>query len=176
LSPKFTTEQRERLRARGLDPERVQSLEELLPRLVSPRPRLQEVRGKLSDLAKAAEKLQKGYTRLRASPHPASEEVRTRLDFAQEYLGYTDWNTLRQCIQTATRIIAEAWDGVSDETRRSVYRNPVGLILSALGIQQLIVTRKKQPFLEIAQIVSAASGGWNVDDAIRAYLKPKGRE
>jgi hypothetical protein len=33
----------------------------------------------------------------------------------------------------------------------------------------ITVTRKKKPFPQVAQIVSEASGGWSVEDAIRAY-------
>ena len=62
---------------------------------------------------------------------------------------------------------------MSSDTRRSIYRNPIGQILAALAAARFEVTRKKQPFLSIVQIVSEASGGWRVDDAIRAFLKPQ---
>ena len=175
LPLEFTGEQRKELRRRRLDEARIGRLEALLPALKSPRPRprMQDVRDQLDDLAKAARLLQKRYARLNASKTPASEEVRTRLQFAQECLGHSDWSTLALCIDTAVRIATEARDGVSGDTRRGIYRNPIGQILAALGPGAFEVTRRRQPFLGIAQVVSEASGGWGVDDAIRAYLKPE---
>ncbi len=174
-SPRFTSEQRACLHRRGVADEQVARLERLLPALKAPqqRPRMQDVRDRLDDLAKAAERLQKRHASLKRSTEAASDQARTRLQFVQEQLGYTDWSTLERCIDTAARITAEARAGVSGDTRRSIYRNPIGQILAALAPSTFEVTRKKQPFLSIAQIVSAASGVWNVDDAIRAFLKPE---
>lgn len=172
---RFTKPQRDRLRARGLNAEQVERLEALLPALKTPRrrARTQDVRERLDDLAKAAQALHRRYVRLCTSVEPASDQVRTRLQFAQEQLGYTDWGTLERCIDAAARITAEARGAVSSDTRRSIYRNPIGQILAALAPARFEVTRKKQPFLSIVQIVSEASGGWRVDDAIRAFLKPQ---
>lgn len=174
MANNFIDEQRETLRSRGLDDAQIDRLEALLPALCAPpaRPRMQDVRDQLDDLAKAAERLQKRYARLNRSREPASDQARTRLQFAQEQLGYTDWSTLERSIDTVARITAAARAGTSGDRRRSSYRNPIGQILAALAPAAFEVTRKKQPFLGIAQIVSEASGGWSVDDEIRAFLKP----
>ena len=172
--PRFTQQQREILRTRGLSDEQLERLGALLPALKTPRrrARTQDVRDRLDDLAKVAQGLQRRYARLCASVEPASDQARTRLQFAQEQLGYTDWDTLERCINAVARITAEARADMSGDTRRSTYRNPIGQILAALAPANFEVTRRKQPFLAIAQIVSEASGGWSVDDAIRGFLKP----
>ena len=174
MAEKFTDEQRKTLRSRGLEDAQIERLEALLPTLSAPpaRPRMQDVRDPLDELAAVAQRLQKRYARLDASREPSSDEARTRIQFAQELLGYTDWNTLERCIETVARITATACAGMSEDTRRSTYRNPIGQILAALAPAAFDVTRKKQPFLSIAQVVSEASGAWNVDNAIRAFLKP----
>lgn len=176
--PRFTAEQLERLRARKLTSEQIGRLEELLPSFRSPRPRprMQDVRDQLEGLDKAAQHLLERYARLGASKAPAAEQARSRLQFAQECLGYHDWRTLERCISTVATITKDARNGVSDAARGSAYRNPIGQILAALEPARFKVTRKRQPFLEIACVVSEASGEWSVDDAIRTFLKPARRE
>jgi hypothetical protein len=189
---KFTAEQRKELLRLRLYPEQVHRLELFLPSIgwrSARGPRMQDVREKLTRLAKALERVERLYVQLSTSRNLTSQEVSTRLYLAQEALK-AGLDTLHDLLETATTIVNRAIDDLPD-ARRSTKRNTaefVKLILKALALGHcehfsnkvkpmpaflIEVRRKKKPFPDIAQIVAEASGEWGVDDAIRTYLKTK---
>jgi hypothetical protein len=148
---------------------------------------MREVRDKLTELLKPLRKAEKLYVRLSATKSRPAGEARERLYLAQDAL-QVDMDLLHDSLEGATNIVNRALDDLP-KTRRSSSRNStefVRLMLKALqgghgehfanqgkpmpGFD-IRVARKAKPFPQIAEIVSEATGGWSVDDAIRAYLK-----
>jgi hypothetical protein len=189
----FTEEQQKDLLALGLHPEQVQRLKLTLPSIgwrCARGPGMQDVRDKLSDLVKPLRRAEKLYVRLSTSRILASAEARERLYLAQETLK-VGLDALHDSLESASKIVNRALDDLP-RTRRSTRRNTaefVRLIHKALAGGHaehfvnrgkpmppflITVTRKRKPFPEIARMVSEASGGWGVDDAIRAYLNQRG--
>jgi predicted DNA-binding protein len=190
----FTDQQRNELLSLGLYPEQVQRLGQYLPSLgwrCASGPRMQEVRDRLSDLAKAMGRVEKLYLRMSVSRNTANQESCSRLYLAQEALKVGQ-DALEESLEAATNIVSRALDDLP-RTRRSTRRDSaefVRLIFKALAGGHadhflnrgepvpaflIRVARKKKPFPEIARVVSEATGHWSYDDAIRAYLKPRPR-
>jgi hypothetical protein len=146
---------------------------------------MQDVRDKLETLRKAQKRVEKLYERLSTPASAASGEAMNRLYLSQEALGHP-LDSLHDSLETASSIVDRALVDLP-RVRRSTRLNSVDvvlLILKALGLGHaehfvnrrepmpaflITVTRKKKPFPQVAQIVSEASGGWSVEDAIRAY-------
>jgi hypothetical protein len=197
VSRTFTAEQRKELRELGLFPEQVRRLEAYSLQSISWRqtrpPRMQDVRERLTDLAKVVKRAERAYVRISTSKIAASQEANVRLLSAAEEL-LADSDKLGASLEAATNIVNEALEYLPP-TRRSTRKNSahfVTLIVKALELGHvehfrctgygegpsdermppflIRVARKKKPFPGIARIVSDASGGWSCEDAIRAYL------
>jgi hypothetical protein len=199
----FTAEQRQELLVRlGVYPEQVRRLEthvlqSIWWRQVRP-PRMQDVRERLADLAKALRRVETLYVRMSVSKIAASQEANARLQSAADDL-LADADKLGESLETATNIVNRALEYFSP-TRRSTRKDSayfVRLILKALQLGHaehfdctgygdtppsrdpmrpflICVGRKRKPFAEIARIVSEATGEWSSDDAIKSYLKAHG--
>jgi hypothetical protein len=156
---------------------------------------MQDVREKLTDFAKVLRRVETLYVRMSTSRAPGSPEAAARLNLAEDAVAQLHGrhrqpgeDILHDSLETATAIANYALDNLP-RTRRSTRRDSaefIQLIVKALQVGHgehfvnegkpmpaftIAVTRNKAPFLEIARIVSEASGGWSVDDAIRAYRK-----
>jgi hypothetical protein len=199
----FTDDQRRELLGLGLYPEQVQRLETHALQSISWRqaraPRMQDVRDKLTDLAKSLERVEKIYVRMSTSKLAASKEASARLQSAADDV-CGDADKLGESLETASKIANRALEWLS-RTRRSTRRNTayfVRLILHALALGHsdhfactgygdtpfkepmppflIRIARKKRPFPDIARIVSEATGCWGADDAIKACLRQSGGE
>jgi hypothetical protein len=186
----FTVDQQRELLKLGLYPEQVHRLGLYLPSIgwrCAPGPRMQDVRDKLTELAKLLERTRKLYVRMFTSKILSSQEASSRLYLAQEELN-REIDAFQDSLETSSTIVDHALSSLLP-VRRSTRKNTaqfVSFIVKALQAGHgehfvnlnepmppflIEVARKKQPFPEIARIVSEASGGWGFDDAIRAYLR-----
>jgi hypothetical protein len=197
----FTDDQRKELLNLGLHPEQLRRLETHALQSISWRqtraPRMWDVRDKLTDLAKSLERVEKIYIRMSTSKLAASKEASARLQSAADDV-FGDADKLGDSLEAASEIANRAL-GLLSRTRRSTRRNTVyflRLILNALAFGHsehfacsgygdtpfkepmppflIRIARKKRPFPHIARIVSEATGGWSVDDAIKVYLEQSG--
>lgn len=216
--PQFTPVQRDQLLQLGLFREQIQLLQSHLPSIVwrqVPSPRMQDVRDKLTKLAKLLGNVESLYGKL-CTGKGAAAEAYNRLYLAQDSLRqdflreppeeermctvnvdgsvhavpapnpYENHDVLHDSLQTATTIVNRALTDLP-KTRRSTRRNSadhVRQIRKALELGHgqrfqkqgevmppfLIKVARNGPFVEIVRIVSDSTGGWSVDDAIRAYL------
>ena len=193
----FTVDQQQELLELGLYHEQVRRLEAYALPSISWRqarpPRMQDVRDRLTALAKPLRQVEKLYVRMSTSKIAASQEASARLQSASDNL-LADGDKLHDSLETATTIVNHALELLSP-TRRSTKKNSayfVHLILNALAQGHvehfecsgygdapsrepmppfpIRVTRKKRPFPQVARIVSEASGKWSSEDAIRTYL------
>lgn len=194
--PRFTAAQCKFLIATcGLYPEQVNRLQLLLQSITSREQRQtprSEVREKLSDLQLALTRVERLYMKLAMPSSVASGTASAALCLATDALGH-DQDALHDSLATATEIVARALDDMPPARPRNFpHSDYVRLIRNALMLghaehfQRLSqpissfdirVSRKRKPFPEIVDVVSVTTGGWSVDDAIRAWLKEsRGKE
>jgi hypothetical protein len=194
----FSPEQQRELLKLGLYREQVLRLQLTLPSIswrCAPTVRMQDVREKLTDFAKALGRVETLYMRMSTSRTPGSAEVAARLNLAEDATAQLRGrprqpgeDILHDSLETATDIVNYALKDLP-RTRRSTRRDSaefIRLIVKALHaghgehfVNQgapmpgftIEISRKKAPFPDIVCITSEASGGWSSDDAIRAYLK-----
>jgi len=180
-----------------LFPEQIKHLEKnALPSISwrqRPPPRMADVRKALSELEKALGRVERVYERIYMLGTHAMVEAASRLDMAQDALGFDSLDAhgmdrLRDCLETETNIVRRALGDLPKQQRRTRLDYPlfVRKILwdlqhghaehfmsqgKPIGEFQIKVARKKPPFPSVVEIVSEASGGWSADDAIEAYLQ-----
>jgi hypothetical protein len=189
-APRFTAAQREILvKIAGLYPEQVTRLQLFLQSIVSREQRQiprSEVREKLKDLQRALAHVEKRYMKLAMPSSVVSGTASAALYLAIDTLGH-ERDALLDSLATATEIVACALDAMPPaRPRKFPHSDYVRLILKALQLGHvehfqrlrqsvpsfdIRVSRKRKPFPEVAGVVSDATGGWSVDDAIRAWLK-----
>jgi hypothetical protein len=197
----FSAEQQRELLKLGLYREQVRRLQITLSSIswrCAPTVRMQDVREKLTDFAKALGRVETLYVRMSTSRALGSAEAATRLNLAEDAMAQLRGrhrqpgeDILHDSLETASDIVKYALNNLP-RTRRSTRRDSaefIRLIVKALHaghgenfVSQekpmpgftIEVSRKKAPFSDIARITSEASGGWSSDDAIRAYLKQRG--
>jgi hypothetical protein len=201
MRPAFSAEQQRELLKLGLYREQVLRLQITLSSIswrCAPTVRMQDVREKLTDFAKALGRVETLYVRMSTSRTPGSAEAASRLNLAEDAMAQLrrrhrqpGEDILHDSLETATDIVNYALDNLP-RARRSTRRDSaefIRLIVNALHAGHgehfvnhggampgftIEVSRKKAPFPDIARITSEASGGWSSDDAIRAFLKQGG--
>jgi hypothetical protein len=198
IRPAFSDEQQRELLKLGMYFEQILRLQVTLSSVAwrcAPTVRMQDVREKLTDFAKALRRVETLYVRMSTSRNFGNAEAAARLNLAEDETAQLRGrhrqpgeDILHDSLETASDIASYALKNLP-RTRRSTRRNSaefIGLIVNALQgghgehfVNQgepmpgftIEVSRKKAPFPDIVRITSEASGGWSSDDAIRAYLK-----
>jgi len=172
-----------------LYPEQVNRLQLFLQSIASREQRQtprSEVREKLKDLQRALARVQRLYFKLAMPSSIAGGTASAALYLATESLGH-DQDALHESLATATEIVACALGAMpparpcnfphSDYVRLIRKALMLGHVEHFQGLSQTVppfdiqVSRKRKPFPAIVGVVSDATGGWGVDDAIRAWLK-----
>lgn len=167
-----------------------------------PAPRMADVRETLAEFAEALGRVEQLDGQIYMLGTPARVEAASRIDMAQEALGLdslqpNDWDKFHDSLKLATKIVQRALKDLPNAQRRWRLDYPLFMrrIMGALerghaehfncisrgdapSIEpmpafRIRVARKRPPFPRVAEIVAEASGGWSVDDAIRAYLEWK---
>jgi hypothetical protein len=200
----FTADQRQELRRLDLFPEQIKQLEkEALPAIswrLRPPPRMADVRETLAGFLEALDRVEQLYVKMYMLGTRARVEAASRLDLAQEALGFDPtshdgMDKLHDSLETATKIVRRALQDLPKIQRRTRLNSAqfVRKILGALhrGHAEhfdcsgygdapsrqpmkpflIKVARKKPPFPQIVEIVSEASGGWSAEDAIRNHIE-----